>query len=211
MSTLKALFLILFCSISTITIAQQYIGIKGGAINSNSDFHFGSDRLPLEANKLRPFISIFTEFGRNPHYSFVPDVHFMQNGNLTPIDSTDSVFRANTNRINYIGTGLINRFKIFSEDYELYGLAGPQLRVAIGASSGGQKLDIQEINLNRFDVNLRMGFGMSKVNKNYKILIEWVYDFAFFDIDSSSQFNNTNGNATGLLIGLEFKLKEKEE
>jgi len=210
MSTLKALFLILFCGISTMTVAQQYIGIKGGALSSNSDFHFNLDRSPFDANRLRPFVSIFTEFGRNPSYSFVPNIHFIQNGNRTPIDST-STLRANTNRINYIGTGLMNRFKIFSEEYELYGLAGPQLKLAIGVNSGGQKLDFKEINLKRFDINLRMGFGMSKVNKNYKMIIECVYDFAFFDIDSSSQFNSTNGNAAGLLIGLEFKLKEKEE
>lgn len=168
------------------------------------------NRLPSETNRTRPFVSIFTEFQRNSYYSFVPNIHFIQNGNRIPVDST-SLFRTNTNRINYIGAGLINRFKIFSEEYELYGLAGPQLKLAIGAKSAQQRLDFKEINLNRLDVNLRMGFGVSKVNKNYKILVEWVYDFAFFDIDSSSQFNSTNGDAVGLLIGLEFKLKEKEE
>lgn len=209
MSTLKALIFVLLCSLSTIVVAQQYIGLKGGLPRSTSDYHFDLEYNGIDGIDYKPttiFISIFAELGQNPHYTFAPDIHFVQHGNRLPIDSLGRI----TNQVSYVGTGLINRFKIFSNEYEVYGLLGPQFKLAIRARSGEEILDIEEINLKRIDMNLRTGFGFSKVNENYKILIEWVYDFPFFDINSSSSFANVN-RTRGFLIGLQFRLKEKEK
>lgn len=226
-STLKTLFLILFCGISTIITAQQYIGFKAGFLNSNSDFDFGVNDYRVEGNGIaRPALGLFSEFETFKYHSFMPGIYFSQTGNHMQVE--DSLYVFSKNRIDYIGVSLTNRLKLFSNEFEVYGIAGPQFRWVVNAITKKQyttepepgtflsniittkeRIDFEEANLRRFDMNLRAGVGLSKVNKNYKIILEWVYDFSLFDINSSPTFANRNYKNTGLLVGLEFKLKDK--
>jgi len=199
-STLKTLFLILFCGISTIITAQQYIGFKAGFLNSNSDFDFGiNDFQPSGNGAVRPTVALFAEFETFEHHSFTPGIYFSQTGNSMWIE--DSLYTSSDNRIDYIGVNLENRLKLFSDEFEVYGIVSPQFRWAVNAitnkgypdSDPGfpfeyptikEKVDFEDANLKRFDMNLRTGVGLSKVNKHYKIILEWVYDISFFDISS---------------------------
>lgn len=218
MSTLRTLLLLLFCSISSITTAQQYLGFKVGAINSNSDFNFGIGNYEIaDGSKTTLFISLFSEHEVNQYYSFTPNVHFAQAGN-TVYDKDSTNYTSFTNRIDYIGVGLLNKIKLFSNEYEVYGLVGPQFRLSFGGIVGrgfskgaAQKIDYEDINLKISDINIRTGVGLSKVNKNYKIILEWVYDVSFFDINSKSLFIHRNYKSTGLLIGLAFKLNRENQ
>jgi len=224
MSTLKTLFLILFCSISTIISAQQYVGFKVGFLISNSDFDFGISDYSLAGNgAARPTVLLFSEFETFQHHSFTPGIFFSQTGNQMWLN--DSLNTLAENRIDYVGVNLVNRLKLFKNEFELYGIVGPQFRWAVNSimyqsytiselglplyrATSRQKPDFEEINLRKFDMNLRTGVGLSKVNKNYKIVLEWVYDFSLFDINSSAQFVNRNHKNTGILVGLEFKLNK---
>ncbi len=224
MSTLKTLFIFLFSIISITLTAQQYIGFKIGFLITDSDFDFGISDYRFSGKGIaRPTLMLSSEFETLPYHSFAPNIHFTQTGNKMWLE--DSLHRFGDNRIDYIGINLINKFKVFSSEYEIYGILGPQLRWAVNAvkvrsssSSSSlpmplmgikERVDFDELGLKRLDMNLRTGAGLSKVNKNYKIILEWVYDFHFFNINSKPLLANRNYKNTGVLVGLMFKLNKE--
>lgn len=223
MKTLKTLFIFLFCTISISLTAQKHIGFKIGVLNAASDFDFGISYYRFAGNgKVLPTLMLSYELETLPYHSFTPSVHFTQTGNLMWLE--DTLYNSSSNRIDYMGIGLINNFKIFSNEYELYGILGPQFRWAVNATtirhtpsslftlpmSMKEKVDFGDVGLKRLDMNLRTGVGLSKVNKNYKVILEWVYDFHFFNINSEPLFANRNYKNTGLLVGLMFNLDREE-
>ncbi len=220
MTTNKMLFTLLLCSMSTIAISQQFIGFKGGATLSNSEFDFGIEEYSFSGKGApRPAFLLFSEFDVNKYYTFAPNIHFSQMGNAMSRPDSSIYFRT-FNRIDYVGTGLINKIKLFSNEFEVYGLVGPQFKLAIGGKTKhwgrektddtAEKIDFEAINLKRFDTNIQTGIGLSKVNPGYKILLEWVYDFPLFDVNSSKPLIQRNHRNTGVLLGLMFELNRED-
>lgn len=218
---LKTLLMLLFCAMSTIATAQQYVGFKAGFTVSNSEFDFGIEDYDLTGKGApRPAFMLFSEFDINSYYTFAPNIHFSQTGNL--MSRPDSIYSGTFNRIDYIGTGLINKVKLFSDEFEVYGLVGPQFRWAIGGRTRHiaapsrnllnivEKIDFEAIDLKRFDINMHTGIGLSKVNPGYKIILEWTYDIPLFDVNSSKPFTQRNHRNTGVLLGLMFELNRED-
>jgi len=209
---LKLLLFLLLGNISTLVYSQQVIGFKGGYNVSTSEFNFGTsgsyfvNRIDLLS------LSVFAEFEKNNFYTFYPNLHFVQRGN---IQRNDLLW--NENIINYLGVSLLSKLVFFKEKIEIYGLVGPQLDFAINArliEKTGEpgfnvhrgNVDFEEIRLSRFDINLQTGFGLAKVNDKYKILLEGTYDLPFYDINLSENVNQRNFRNIGILLGLSFYL-----
>jgi len=49
------------------------------------------------------------------------------------------------------------------------------------------------------------------VSPTYKIILEWTYDIAFFDVNTSDLSVERNHKSTGVLLGLAFNLNKETE
>jgi len=216
----RILFTFLFSSISILVNAQDYVGFKSGFTIAHTEFNFGlgnNDKLGKGA--ARPTLLIFTELKAGKYYSFTPDISYTQTGNI--IRTNDTIYTSHYNRVSYLGIGMINKVNILNGGFEVYGLAGPQFKYALGgriARTGSiaveqivEKIDFEETNLRRFDMNVRTGIGLSKVSPTYKIILEWTYDIAFFDVNTSDLSVERNHKSTGVLLGLAFNLNKETE
>ncbi len=214
MITKRIFTLLLFCSILTSAYTQhdKYIGVSTGMMNSNTKLNFGCSNCEIRESKLTYYpISLFAEFEKSKYYSFVPTLHYSKIGS--------SIFEKNDSttvnyRVNYLSIDLLNRFKVFSNRFDVYTMLGPQFKKTVGvfsySSSVKTRINPKDIFLKGFDANLRTGIGLSKANKRYKIVVEFILDFYFLDIDTRKLFDTPIGNSRGIFVGLEYKINNKK-
>ena len=123
---------------------------------------------------------------------------------------------------------VFDKIKVFDKKVKVYALAGPQFRKSTRVSvqeinrkglvlaagydiSDRIKVNRNDVFLKGFDISLRTGIGLSAAIRRYKISLEWIRDFHFFDIDSRKSSQVTAGLNRGLRIGLALQINNRKE
>lgn len=213
----KNLIFVIICLIFVwnTTKAQVKVGFKGGYNISTTNylFKFESNQLPnIHSINLAQLI-IPVEITINQHYSIQPELFFKQNGNHLNTMTEPHFF---TNIINYWGLGFMNKFRLETRQVTPYALLGVQTSLAsdgkiryrdldafnILKEFREEKISFNDLNLNRFDVNIRLGVGLAMKVRKAELLFEITYDKGLIDLDKNDMTSAYNEKGIGILIGM---------